>query len=248
MPTFPEPQLAQRHSLAPHAFVCLDGDHVVLLDVRQDRYLALEEIHSRCLETLIPGWPVRADGAPRGAPNAAEAERVAQLLMARKLLAGNCMQGKDATPVRIEKPVHGFAPDDYLDRAPLQFPAVVSFVAAVATARYAARFWPFERLVRRVKRRNEKHLSPAAQVDLPRLEGLIATFGQLRPFLFASREACLFESFALLEFLARHGIYANWVFGVQARPFAAHCWVQQHRVVLNDTVESASGYTPIMVV
>jgi hypothetical protein len=36
------------------------------------------------------------------------------------------------------------------------------------------------------------------------------------------------------------------VFGVQARPFAAHCWVQKGEVVFNDTVEHVSGYTPIM--
>lgn len=235
------------YALAPHVFVCLDGDHIVLLDVRNDRYLALEESKSRCLKTSIVGWPVKAAGLQQTAVTVDETERVAQLLMSRELLVRDRAAGKEATPVQIEKPSQGFAPDDYLDREPIGVRAVMAFVASVAIARYATRFWAFERLARRVRRRNEKHRrhGPA---DVHRLRALIAVFGRLRPFLFTSREACLFESFALLEFLARHGVHANWVFGVQARPFAAHCWVQQNGVVVNDSVESAGGYTPIMVV
>ena len=59
---------------------------------------------------------------------------------------------------------------------------------------------------------------------------------------------CLHDSLALLEFLARHGIFPDWVFGVRARPFVAHCWVQYEDMVFNDTVEHVTGYIPIMVV
>jgi hypothetical protein len=52
----------------------------------------------------------------------------------------------------------------------------------------------------------------------------------------------------LSEFLARHGIHPVWIFGVQARPFAAHCWLQLNGTVLNDTVDHVIGYTPIMAV
>jgi hypothetical protein len=59
---------------------------------------------------------------------------------------------------------------------------------------------------------------------------------------------CLFDSLALIHFLARFGLYPDWVFGVQADPFEAHCWVQAGSVVLNDTVERVSAFTPIMYV
>jgi hypothetical protein len=67
-------------------------------------------------------------------------------------------------------------------------------------------------------------------------------------FLFSSKDECLYDSLALLEFLARYRIYPDWVFGVQTRPFAAHCWVQQGDIVFNDTVEHVTGYSPIMIV
>jgi hypothetical protein len=59
---------------------------------------------------------------------------------------------------------------------------------------------------------------------------------------------CLFDSLALIHFLARFDVYPDWVFGVNADPFEAHCWVQAGNVVLNDTVARVSGFTPIMVV
>jgi hypothetical protein len=58
---------------------------------------------------------------------------------------------------------------------------------------------------------------------------------------------CLLRAFVLLRLLRRHGHDAAWVFGVATRPFRAHCWLQRGDVVLNDTVERARAYTPIMV-
>jgi hypothetical protein len=77
---------------------------------------------------------------------------------------------------------------------------------------------------------------------------LVESFIRFRVFAFSSRNECLFDSLALLEFLARYDIHPDWIFGVQTRPFAAHCWVQSDDVVFNDTVENVSVYTPIMVV
>jgi hypothetical protein len=83
---------------------------------------------------------------------------------------------------------------------------------------------------------------------MERARQLMEVFGRLRVFLFSHREECLHDSLALLEFLARYGIFPDWVFAVRARPFVAHCWVQYQDVVFNDTAEHVGGYTPIMVV
>jgi hypothetical protein len=107
---------------------------------------------------------------------------------------------------------------------------------------------PFERVIRRVRTRNARVGSIATQLDTARAAKLVEGFARYRVFLFSSKNECLYDSLALLEYLARYGIYADWVFGVQTRPFAAHCWVQHGDIVFNDTVEHVSGYTPIMVV
>ena len=87
-----------------------------------------------------------------------------------------------------------------------------------------------------------------AALDVDRARRLVEAFARYRVFLFSSRNECLFDSLALIEFLARYDIYPDWVFGVQTRPFAAHCWVQHGDIVFNDTVEYVGGFTPIMVV
>lgn len=76
---------------------------------------------------------------------------------------------------------------------------------------------------------------------------LVRQFNTLRPW-FPRNYLCLFDSLALLELLARYHLFPSWVFGVHAEPFEAHCWVQQHDVVLNDTLARVERFAPIMAV
>jgi hypothetical protein len=59
---------------------------------------------------------------------------------------------------------------------------------------------------------------------------------------------CLLDSVALLDFLGRQGLDADLVFGVIARPFSAHCWLQIDGLALNDELDNLTGRTPILVV
>jgi len=75
---------------------------------------------------------------------------------------------------------------------------------------------------------------------------LITAYYRFRPYLLVGRESCLFDSLALLNFLASFSLFPQWIFGVQMRPFVAHCWVQHENAVLNDTPERVRDYVPIM--
>ena len=59
---------------------------------------------------------------------------------------------------------------------------------------------------------------------------------------------CLRDSLALLDFLNRRSLDADLVFGVLARPFSAHCWLQLGGLALNDELDNLSGRTPILVI
>jgi hypothetical protein len=74
-----------------------------------------------------------------------------------------------------------------------------------------------------------------------------AAFHALRQY-YPREYLCLFDSLALVEFLARYDVFPHWVFAVKMEPFGAHCWVQDGSVVLNDTVEYVREFTPIMVI
>jgi hypothetical protein len=236
-----------RYALAEHVFVCLNGEHLVLLDLKEDRYWALEASQTSGLGALVGGWPVRA--ANEAATTEAltpETAAALEVLRGRGLLTDTVPPGKDATPVSAVVPARELAAET--DQASGRGGSWPSFFAASALAKIALRTWPFERVIRRVRRRKAESGPGAGRLDIERARELMAAFVGYRVFLFSSKNECLFDSLALLEYLARHGIYADWVFGVQTRPFAAHCWVQHGDIVFNDTVEHVSGYTPIMVV
>jgi hypothetical protein len=237
-----------RYALAEHVFVCLNGEHLVLLDVKEDRYWALEASKTAGLGSIVGGWPV-PEGCSAGNADAPSEETgaVIEVLRGRGLLAESVPPGKDATPVRADLPVSELAIETELSpssRAGGWF----AFLAASALAKLALRTWPFERVVRRVKQRKQTVGSRCEVLDTELARKLVESFARYRVFLFSSKDECLYDSLALLEFVARYGIYPDWVFGVRTRPFAAHCWVQHGGVVFNDTVEHVTGYTPIMVV
>ncbi len=88
--------------------------------------------------------------------------------------------------------------------------------------------------------------SPAGEcVDI--LKQHTAIFRKLRPW-YPRGYLCLFDALALVEFLARRHLFPTWVFGVQAQPFGAHCWVQAGDQLLNEGAEFANQFTPIMAV
>ena len=60
------------------------------------------------------------------------------------------------------------------------------------------------------------------------------------------RPKCLFDSLALLDFLHGQNAAATIVFGVKARPFTAHCWIEHSGIVLNDRVDHVGTFTPIL--
>jgi hypothetical protein len=235
-----------RYALANHVFVCLNGEHLVLLDLKEDRYWALEAAQTAGFGALVDGWPVRgADGA-QSAP-APETTAAIEVLLGRGLLTQGVPPGKDATPVTAIVPMKELVSETDTS-ARSRSGSWLRFFTASALAKLALRTWPFERVIQQVKRRKQLKGPNAAPLDVERARKLAEAFARYRVFLFSSKDECLYDSLALLEFLARYGIYPDWVFGVQTRPFAAHCWVQHGDIVFNDTVEHVSGFTPIMVV
>jgi len=237
-----------RYALADHVFVCLNGEHLVLLDLKEDRYWALEAAQTAGLGALVDGWPVAGpDGAQSADSPSPEADAAIEVLKGRGLVTEGIPPGKIATPITAIRPMRELVSETETSAGP-RAGNWLTFFTASAFAKLALRTWPFERVIQRVKRRKELEGPSASPLDAERARKLVEAFARYRVFLFSSKDECLYDSLALLEFLARYGIYPDWVFGVQTRPFAAHCWVQHGDIVFNDTVEHVSGYTPIMVV
>jgi len=251
-----------QYMLARHVFVCVQGEHVVFLDVRKDRYFALESARTAGLGAVVPGWPVPAPLAvdfvrqSGGSAAHALAEQVNQpalsgviaLLLEKGILVCAPEKGKRADAT-VAEPLRGdVTADGFDDAARVGLRVFFRFASSAINARLLLKNRTFETVIERARRRAEQGRNRPALVTEVELHRLVHSFSTLQPFFFAAKDACLSDALSLSEFLSGYGVFPKWVFGVQSRPFAAHCWLQLDGLVLNDTVDHVKRYTPIMVV
>ena len=153
-----------RYGLANHVFVCRDKDHIVVLDVKRDRYFSLDAARTAVLGPLLPGWPAQETTASATGETAVTAEAAAAPLVSQGWLL-EAPAGKEATPVQpspaeLELITDGEAPPK------LSVGIVIAFVTAAVFAKFALRFWRFERVIRRVCRRRAKYAAAATPPDI----------------------------------------------------------------------------------
>ena len=231
--------------LTQQTYVCVRGSYFALLDLANDRYFAIPIEEGRLLTKLVHGWPCPgADSVPIELSGEAGLA-VATQLLGLDVLTTHASAGKDATPIRMALPTANLEIESAANPRARTRHAVALAIATISAARLRRR--PISIAVRELAHRRDRELHASGDnFDLLMTQKLVGIFHQLRPYFFTSQNKCLFDSLALIEFLRRFGIFPCWVFGVQLAPFAAHCWVQQGCVVLNDTTENVRQYTPIM--
>jgi hypothetical protein len=246
-----------QYLLAPHVYLCVTDDHVVLLDLKRDKYLGVGRAQMRALQQCIKGWPeVRLEGAaPAGADPAASTDSLLAKMLASGMLTTDPARGKEAQPIAMPRPQSALGEiepppgGDIFDTRPrIGASHVLNFVLACMSARLALRFRPIAAVVAQAAARKTRRNPAHAGVNLDAARRHVAAYVYMRPLLFTAKDACLFDALSLINFLARYGIFATWVFGVQTGPFAAHCWVQHDEVVLNDTPENVRRYAPILAI
>jgi hypothetical protein len=124
-------------------------------------------------------------------------------------------------------------------------PAVIEAVAAAFAQRRMERSLKSRGLARTMARlKAQKEGLPLVAKGGGVREGWIRGFEQAK-LLRSPANRCLPRSMALADRLYRAGFGVRLVIGVRLRPFAAHCWVQDEDIVLNDTAEEVSTFTPI---
>lgn len=122
-------------------------------------------------------------------------------------------------------------------------------------ANYCRIFWELAKVSRALRNRPFGQVI-AAITDLAASEGsgkdaeavtIASDFLKVRR-LIAYPTNCLTDSLALLSFLKTQGRSADLIFGAKLDPFAAHCWLQQGGILLNDRLERIASFTPVGVI
>jgi hypothetical protein len=238
-----------RYLLSAHVHLCVTDDHVVLLDLNRDQYVGVGSAQMNALAACIQGWPTAAApvaGCVSGPGTAADA-LLAKLFDAGMLTTDPAL-GKEAKPLLMQRPEATLTESDLEARPQVSLGQVLNFLKSSAVARLALRRQPISSVVARVRARKERRATVACSVNFKAARQPVAAFLYLRPLLFGARNQCLFDSLALVEFLARYELFPAWVFGVQTGPFLAHSWVQEGAVIFNDTPDYVRRFTPILAV
>jgi hypothetical protein len=175
----------------------------------------------------------------------ADALTLANDLLSLGILSAHPAHAKDASPTAYSLPTEAIPSDAPECSRTRSCTHAAAFMASCARASRELRGQPFQLTVERVRTRKSHDSARAGALDFERARALVSVFDRLRWF-YPRSYLCLFDSLALIHFLARFRVYPDWVFGVTADPFEAHCWVQSGSVVLNDTLERVSAFTPIM--
>lgn len=194
-----------------------DDDWLIFLDVARNRYRAIK----RCDAPAIAG--VALPG-----PSECRNESAWRALARGGLVAA--LPSRDA----VVRP---------LEHASANLRDVVSVALAALWAR---------RIVRRGKLleafgalSTAKARLSAGGDDLSRALDVHARFAAARIWI-PARYVCLFDSLCLMRVLLAEGISADLVFGVRARPFAAHCWVECEGEILDDGGETCASFVEIV--
>jgi hypothetical protein len=231
--------------LSKHTFICLADNHYVFLDLRSDEYSCLDRTQSDILKRLLNGHRIVDDHSSNirlheTADSASSA--VVQTLLKKGLAVNRATDGKIPTLPFIAPPAASLMDVSDKPRPAINSGHVWHFFSAAAAASKNLRWGSIERTVRTVEDRKSacgNVLESCAITDL------FEIFQTLRPY-YPRPYLCLFDSLALLHFLARYDVFPLWVYGVTLEPFNAHCWIQAGDFVVNDTVDNVCNYTPIM--
>ena len=202
---------------------CIASGRLILLDEARDRYFAVPDASM----AVVEAWLNAADGSDVPGP------------LANWL--GNTSRGRLTNQLRIDvaPPTPTVA---HAAGAGVDLSGIFSVTRTILVSWILLRTRKLHRILahHRGGRAAAILLEPSALVDFAQ------RFANARRWCPIKRN-CLLDSLAFDRWMA-HPRNAQIVFGVVAKPFEAHCWVQSESIVLNDSYDRVSRFEPILTV
>lgn len=236
-----------RFFLSKHAYMCMTQGCVVFLDVKKDKYSVLLHDEALRISDAVAGWPVTTPDSTVIRHPLSEGEELLQELLDEGLITEEEFASKPASRVSLEEPTSDLG-SLMLGNSAMSIRHAATVLAAWARITIELQCQSLENSIERVRLRKSRTCRSEVPVDLDKVRPLIASYFRLQPRLFSSYNTCLRNSLTLTEYLAMNGMYPTLVFGVHMEPWAAHSWVQDGSVVLNDTLQHVRRFTPILAI
>jgi hypothetical protein len=231
--------------LSKDCFVCRMGCYWIILSANRDRYLCVAHAELVSIGDQLYGWPKQGDSMARPPPIGAETYKLVESLTINGIITSNPATGKPFAESEYPTPESHIEASGSTTSTRVPLFWSLRFFLACAKVDWQLRTKALSRTLARIERRRRRADSSSIVGKVPHVSRLIAAFQRLRP-LYPRSYLCLFESLALLEFLAAYRFFPHVVFGVVADPFQAHCWLQDGSTVINDELERVGRYKPIL--
>ena len=216
---------------------CQTGGHLVFLDLRNDRYFRLSKPMECALISALQ------EGNHSDTIN----DLIQHNILVRTPVGANARKSN-----AIEDPERSAIEEE--SEMPRIRPIDLAEVFSIVTLTYfQLRTMSLKRVLDLTVSRRMKHTTrETPPPEVPGNENGDLAFAAcvfLRARLLVPIDTCcLLDSIGLAKFLFRRNLAASLVFGVMGDPFAAHCWIQNEDLILNDTVGNATSYTRILVI
>jgi Transglutaminase-like superfamily len=232
-----------------HIRFCLVAEGAIFLDLRHDKYFALDPVQTSALGTLAAEWPVdRAVDVLKQSGGETAGTDIGDALVKAGLLTRSPTEGRLLAP-QTPLPAHEeLWPFDTRGTSPVRLSSLRPYMKAYVRVSLSLRFGTLEHVAQRVATRKAHASEEQRELQLEKTKELLAVYRVLQAFTFTAKRACLFDSLLLIDFLAQHGLYPDLMVGVCTGPFVSHCWVQQDEFILNGTTQYVRRFTPILVI
>lgn len=225
-------RLIGRAVAAPEVLSAVHGDRTILLDLRTERYLGLDEVGTAVWALVVQAGP---DGV--GLPAVVD-------LLAAEFDAPRAVLERDVGALldrlRREGLIEGLAPGAAAPapKVPSGVRCALTLVAAVLALR-ALGLRRSLAVARRLARR-----VPAVAVPAPEyLAGVVRKVDTAAAF-FPGRALCLEQSLALYSVLRWAGVSVRLLLGAQPYPFTAHAWVEYQGEPVGESRDRVGKFVP----
>jgi len=189
-----------QYLLPCHVFMAETEDGAVFLDLRRDQYAAINRTD---LSLLQRSFGISTNPAiPGNALPLTESERIqlTEALASRGLLTTDTSKGRTYRPLERVWPTAVLADEDAVDETVLQARHVATFCACCLVAWITLRALPLETVIRRAKRTKARTIRRSPKFNVGFARKLMAAFLLLRPLIYSSKDACVYDSYTLFLF------------------------------------------------
>jgi hypothetical protein len=231
--------------LSRDCYVCNTQGYWIILNVRRDKYLCVMQGDLTSIGSRVYGWQHHVGDAESCQYLDDRGDSLIDSLVSSGVLTSNSDEGKAFVESENVASETAVAPSGPIGQAKAPLFCSARFFLACTRIDWYLRKRKLPLALARIKRRRLRAGPSTGFTGGTSSTKLTSIFRSLRP-LYPRPYLCLFDSLALLEFLAVYHSYPRIVFGVVADPFQAHCWLQEENVLLNDDLERIGKYRRIL--